>query len=1064
MRYCLLGPMEISIDGTPTKLPGTAERALLALLLLAPGRTLSATLLIDRLWSQSMLPVDPMNALQLRVSKLRKTLKAIGLDGVVVRDGVGYRAAVAPRDVDASEAVVRLRLARTEAAAAASADGWDDRHVRAYDELLAMWRGEALSDFAGEHWAMVEASRLSELRLGACTEWAQMSLALGGHLQVVGDLEPLVAADPTLETLAGLLMLALYRAGRQADALDVFARTRGTLDDSLGLEPSMSLRSLQERVLRQDPGLDLTPDMPVAPSITVPAGISRRTEDRPAPTNLPTVVRPLIGRDAQLEKLVEMLNEKRLVSLIGPGGAGKTSLALAAVVRSSSSYPDGTFGVRLASIDTGDQVPLAVADAIGVPLDGAAGQSVHARLIAYLARRQMLLLVDNCEHVIDGAASLIDEILGRCPGLTVIATSRVALAVPDEVQVIVGPLLTTPESALWTEVLEFPASQLFAERAHAVRPERVLDADEVLAIGRIGRGLDGMPLALELAAARVASMSPVEISQRLDDRFGLLTSGARTAEARQQTLRATVDWSYALLSELEQRIFNRLSVFQGGWTLEAAAPVVGDEEMTVGQVLHTVGRLVEQSMIVAESGHRTRYRMLETLRQYAAEQLAAAGEAREISRRHAEHFSQVANEAENALRGHGQREALHLLAEEQPNIRAAISWLAGVGDDLDAALTLAGSLGMFWHLGRHLEGREMLGRLVSSGAGSPRARARALQALSLVERPRACLVHPSPRCAEAAAASLDLFEQVGDPWHAALSKVLLAVEGVTGLHLERSERLLREADEFFQKEGDAWGVAVIGFVRMETAIKAGLVDVTIRTGSATAMAFRQLDDPWGLSATLYHLGWGLRQFGQLEEGARVLEQAIDVAEAAGLWNTVQWAYADLAIAKVHIGDLEVAKGLFDRAVSASQDVGDGAGEVLAAYGYGLLAQVRNRWSEARSHYEAAVPGFERLGTPVMMGVALAGLARCDEFDGDFVAAGRRYDEVLAIGRRLREPGLTASANEGLARRSMSLGLREECAQLLAEASELRAKSSRPAPPHEARDLEVGRGLRTTVVQ
>src|SRR3954462_6174663 len=250
---------------------------------------------------------------------------------------------------------------------------------------------------------------------------------------------------------------------------------------------------------------------------------------------------------------------------------------------------------------------------------------------------------------------------------------------------------------------------------------------------------------------------------------------------------------------------------------------------------------------------------------------------------------------------------------------------------------------MFWHLGRHLEGREVLGRLGETGDGSAPARARALQAVSIVERPRGARVPPHPRCAETAEESLSIFTSLNDPWHAALSKVLVSVEGVTGAFRERSDAFLDEADEEFSAEGDAWGRAVIGFVRLETAMKAGDVDAALRLGPATAAAFRQLDDLWGLSATLYHFGWGLRQFGRLEEGARVLEEAIDVAASAGLWNTVQWAYADLAIEKGHVGDLVTARALFDRAVDASQEVGDGAGEVLATYGYGLLAEVDREW-------------------------------------------------------------------------------------------------------------------------
>ena len=1016
VRYRLLGPMEVCVGGAPVKLPGTAERALLAQLLLSPGRTIPATMLVDRLWSESTLPVDPMNALQIRVSKLRRALKAMGVGDVVTREGVGYRATIDPSTVDALDFADRIRTARAAAANAADNGGIHPAHVQAYDDALALWRGDPLSDFAAEQWATAEAARLTELRLAAMTERAQVALALGRHLEVIGDLEPVVAHDPTLESLAGLLMLALYRSGRQADALDVYTRTREVLDESLGLEPSVSLRSLHERVLRQDATLgaqqDMVPAAAAAPAaaasttsatvqaagpttvpVTMPAHRSRAEEDRTAPTNLPTVVRPLIGRDAQLDSIAELLGGVRLLSLIGPGGAGKTSLALATVVRTSANYPDGAFGVRLASVNTPDQVPVAVADALGMPMDGAAAtRDLRDRLISFLTRRRMLLLVDNCEHVVDAAAALIDDILSRCPGITVIATSREALAIPDEVQVTVGPLETPPEHTPPGKVLSYPAAQLFAERARAVRPGLLFGADNLTAIGAITRSLDGIPLAVELAAARVSTLSPVEVSQRLANRFTLLTSGARTAEVRQQTLRATVDWSYQLLSETEQRGFDRLSVFQGGWTLMSAEDVVGDEDAHPGEVLDTVGRLVEQSMVVVEPGPTSRYRMLETLRQYAAERLQASGRAVEVARRHAAYFRSIVEHAEVALRGHEQRQTLRLLRDEQPNIRAALAFLSGPDGDRDAALMMAGSLGMFWHLGRHLEGRHVLSRLVAGHDGSPAARALALQAVSIVERPRGCLVHPSPRCAETASESLALFEQLGDAWHAALSRVLLAVEGVTGAEPERSQALLAAAEEQFNRDGDPWGPAVIGFVRMETAIKTGDVEAAVRIGRTTAAAFRQLDDSWGLSATLYHLGWGLRQFGRFEEGARALEEAIDVARGAGLWNTAQWALADLAIEKVHVGDHDAARRLFDEAASASREVGDGAGEVLAGYGYGLLAHVDGAWDQARRHYAIAVDGFIDLGTPVLEGVALAGLGRCHEADGDTAAAQARYQK------------------------------------------------------------------------
>jgi predicted ATPase/DNA-binding SARP family transcriptional activator len=1064
VRYSLLGPMEVRVDGAPVKLPGTAERALLAQLLLSPNRTIPATMLVDRLWSESTLPVDPMNALQIRVSKLRRALKAVGVGEVVTRQGVGYRATIEPSAVDATDFAERIRAARTAAADAADDAGVHPAHLQAYDDALALWRGHPLSDFAVEQWATAEAARLTQLRLAAMTERAQVALALGRHAEVIGDLEPVVAGDPTLESLAGLLMLALYRSGQQADALDVYARTREALDESLGLEPSVSLRSLHERVLRQDATLGAQQDMvpaaaasssgPTSGLVTMPAHRSRTDADQTAPTNLPTVLRPLIGRDDQLDSIAQLLGGVRLLTLIGPGGAGKTALALATVAHTAANYPDGAFGVRLASVNAPDHVPVAVADALGMPLDGAmASRDLRDRLVSFLARRRMLLLVDNCEHVVDAAAVLIDDILSRCPDITVIATSREALAVPDEVQVTVGPLETPPEGAPPREVLRYPAAQLFAERARAVRPGLLFGADDLTAIGAITRSLDGIPLALELAAARVSTLSLVEVSGRLADRFTLLTSGARTAEERQQTLRSTVDWSYQLLSEAQRRVFDRLSVFQGGWTLMSAEEVVGGEDAPSGEVLDTIGRLVEQSMVVVETGPTSRYRMLETLRQYAAERLQASGQAVEVARRHAAYFRSIVEHAEIALRGHEQRQTLRLLHDEHPNIRAALTFLSGPHGDRDAALMMAGSLGMFWHLGRHLEGRQVLSRLVGDHDGSPAARALALQAVSIVERPRGCLVHPNPLCADTAAESLALFEQLGDSWHAALSRVLLAVEGVTGAEPERSQALLAAAEEQFARDGDPWGPAVIGFVRMETAVKAGGdVDTAVRIGRTTAAAFRDLDDAWGLSATLYHLGWGFRQFGRFEEAARALEEAIDVSRGAGLWNTAQWAMADLAITKVHVEDRDTARKLFDEAASASREIGDGAGEVLAGYGYGLLAHVNGDWDQARRHYATAVEGFIDLGTPVLEGVALVGLGRCDEADGDTAAARTRYDEALELGRRLGEPSVTASALEGLARLASATGDRATANALLAEASGVRERFHRPAPPHERRDF------------
>lgn len=1005
IRFGLLGPFEATVDGDALRIPGSAERALLAVLLLARGRIVPASALIDRLWADSSLPADPLNALQLRVSKLRRVFKDTGLD-LVQRDSGGYRAAVDPATIDAEAFERQIRQVRASVAGAGTPGETD---LGAYDAALGLWRGDALADFATESWAVPESVRLEDLRRTAYAERAQIALSLGRHAEVVTDLEPLLRADPTHEAMAGLLMVALYRAGRQADALEVFTRTRTTLDVDLGLEPSASLRSLHERVLRQDPSLGSSGEVSLSTAVIRPHHLG----SGPRLSGLPTDLAPLVGREDLLVSLSDRVGASRLTTLVGPGGSGKTALGLHAAQRLADRFPDGTVLVRLAAIRSREHIVPAVATAVGMPQDGSA-IDLQQRLVDFLADKHLLLVVDNCEHLVDPVAALVEELLTRCPRLTVIATSREPLALPSEVQTLVGPLPTPLEDDDAEAIAATASVQLLIRRISTVLPGFEADQQTYAALGRIARALDGMPLALELAAARAATLSPSDLADRLDQRFTLLTSGSRTAEGRQRTLRATVDWSYDLLDDLEKRVFVGLAVFHGGWTLTAAEQVLADDETDPSQVIHAVGRLVEQSLIVAERGSVTRYRMLETLREYAADRLSRSGRADTLAARHAHYFGQVAERSARAMRGQGDARARHLLVDEQANVRSAIAWLEGPAGDIDAALRLAGQLGLFWHQGRHLEGRRILRRLLEQDRGSAAARAAALQAVSLVERPRACVVHPHPRCADAARESLAIFRECSDADGTALSQVLLAVEGVNGQDPE-SSALLDAAEKSFRERGDRWGLAVAGFVRLETALKARDEPAAIRLGRATTAEFRALDDPWGHSAVLYHLGYGLRHFGRLRESARTLEQAIDVAASAGIHNTVQWALADLGITHLGLGDEESARDAFRRAELASRHVGDRAGSVLAAYGRGRLAERQQDWSSAISLLTESVQGFELLETPAMTAKATLALARCHEQLSETEAAAERYAEACALGLAAGELAVAAQAEEALGR-------------------------------------------------
>ena len=980
---------------------------------------------------------------------------------MVERDGVGYRASVDPTQVDAVDFERRVRAARTAGAEAAAGQEYSPALLGMFDEAIALWRGEPLSDFATEHWAIAEAARLTELRLAAVTERAQVALALGRHREVAADLEPVVAEDPTLESVAGLLMVALYRSGRQADALEVYTRTRDLLDESLGLEPSVSLRSLHERVLRQDESLGAQPEMAPLATVPVPSPRARASADPGGATNLPTVLRPLIGRDAELDSLAGLVGQVRLLTLIGPGGAGKTSLALAAVARTAQEFPDGAFGVRLASVNAPDQVPVAVADALGVPLDGAAGANdIRERLIAYLGRKQLLVLVDNCEHVVDAAATLIEDILASCPQVTVLATSREALAIPDEVQVTVGPLDAPPEGTAARPGPGVPGRAAVRRACPGGSPRHACTAnptwppsDASAAPWTASRSRSSSPPPGRRRCRRWRSPTVSRTGSRCSPPApGPPRPGSRRCEP--PSTGATTCWpSPNSGCSTGSRCSRRLEPHRrrGGRRRREHAARRGARHH------RPAGRTVD-------AGGRARARPPGTgcWRRCAStppNSSPPAGEAETLARRHAEYFRDVALEAEMGLRGHGQRAGLARLREDQPNLRAALAWLGGAGGDLDSALAMAGALGLFWHLGRHLEGRELLARLLATGTGSPAARASALQAVSLVERPRACLVHPSPRCAETAAESLELFEQLGDPSRAALSRVLLAVQGVTGADPERSEELLREAEDQFMTDAgagtdaDVWGAGVIGFVRMETALKTGDEASAIPIGRAAAARFRQPRRPVGAlgdpvpprdgacgssAATPKPPGCSRRRSTSPPAPACT-------TPCSGRWPTSASPSSTSATKRRRATCSTVRP-------PPPQQVGDGAGEVLSGYGYGLLAQVHEDWAEARARFTEAEPGFGKLATPVPEGLAIAGLARCDEADGDLDTARAEYERALEMGRRVGEPGLVATALEGLARLATQRG-GDDARELLAEAADVRRRGARPAPPHERRDLE-----------
>ncbi|WP_329598775.1 winged helix-turn-helix domain-containing protein [Streptomyces pseudovenezuelae] len=689
VRYRILGTTQaLRSDGTTVPVGGTRLRALLTVLALRPGRTVPVSLLVDEVWDGDP-PADATGAVQALVGRLRR---AIGADAVASVDG-GYRLAAAPDDID---------LHRFERLAGdgmrALADGDPAKAAVVLDDALALWRGPALADLPDR---TAESARAEARRLDALRARHTAALALGQADQALPELTALCDTHPLDEPLQCLRLRALRDTGRTAEALAAYESVRQLLADRLGADPGAELRALHGELLRPEPsrqGRGTGGPREQAPAEQV-SSAEGGVATAPSPVgNLRARLTSFVGREADIDAIRGDLATARLVTLLGPGGAGKTRLSQEAAEAVGDVVRDGVWLAELAPVDDPDAVPEAVLTAVGARetvLYGAGAEAMRAagserlddpveRLAEHCGRRSMLLILDNCEHVVDAAARLAQRLLERCPGLTVLATSREPLGVPGELLRPVEPL---PEPV---------ALRLLADRGAAARPGFRVDADEetAAACAEICRRLDGLPLGIELAAARLRMLTPRQIADRLDDRFRLLTSGSRTVLPRQQTLRAVVDWSWDLLDEEERDVLRRLSVFAGGCDLAAAEAVCGPA------ALDALGSLVDKSLVVAApSGDgEMRYRLLETVAEYAGERLDESDGARvDAERAHLTYYRELARVTDPLLRGSGQLAAIERLEREYENLRTALRRAVADRDEQEG-LCLVLSLAWYWQM------------------------------------------------------------------------------------------------------------------------------------------------------------------------------------------------------------------------------------------------------------------------------------------------------------------------------------------------------------------------------
>jgi predicted ATPase/DNA-binding SARP family transcriptional activator/tetratricopeptide (TPR) repeat protein len=980
MRIGLLGELDVvGEDGRAVVVTGAKQRALLAILALHLGRPVPADQLVDALWGEDP-PPAVRNGLQGLVSKLRR---ALGAADVLATRGGGYVLELPPEALDVH------RFERLVAEGRAVAAEEPERAAGLLAEADALWRGEPLADFTYEDFAAPAIARLSELRVAAAEERIDAELRLGRHLGAIVELEPLVADHPLRERPRGLLMVALYRAGRQADALRAYQEGRHALADELGLEPAAELRRLEAAILAQDPVLDA----PAPSGSAATAGVVQRSA-------IPESLTALVGRDQELRELLQLLDDRRLVTLVGPGGVGKTRLALEVARTRSAELAHGGCLVELAPVGDPAGVRSAITSALGLPDPN--------RLAEMIGSRDLLLVLDNCEHVIATAAELAEDLLQQCPRLRLVATSREGLRVGGETIWPVPPLAAAD------------AVELFVARARAAGA-RLDPSEEVLAaVAGICARLDGLPLAIELAAARTRAFPVHQLASRLHDRFRLLTGGSRTALPRQQTLRAVVDWSYELLFDDEQRVFERLSVFPGGCTLATAQTVCADEDLPAGDLEDIVHALVEKSLVIAvPTGDDVRFSQLQTLAQYGREKLAQRGDASRIRDAMAAHFGRLCAESAAAYTGDTQRAWLIAIDHEQDNLRGALEWAVAQGD-ADTALTIAGGTSWpHWLRGTMVEGRRWLAEAFACGGDpSDAARGLALIGRGLLDFQLGAGSHVDDDLEEA----LAIFRAGED-----LASMALAFSFYAEFALARGDRdqaRTRRLELLAFYDGLPDGPFSEAARRYSHA-KLGLLDGDLVRAEecyrAAAAGFAVVDRPVMRTMCLGVVADFEERAGNFGAAIEELEEAVATNDVLGLHGFMGALLARLGWALLQVGDVERSELMYQRAHDLARRLGNTPVIFLALAGLAAVHRVRGHAGPATA---AATEAFDLylVGAPRRM-------ANRVDPEKDALAAAAVCCAVLG--------SLAADAGEV-----------DRAAELLGRADTLRADAGIPVPAFE----------------
>jgi len=825
------------------------------------------------------------------------------------------------------------------------------REPALYRVALDLYTGELLPTDRYEEWAEEPRRRLQQRYLSLLLGLAHLHEELADYDSAIEALRRVVSEEPTREEAHAELMRLYALVGNNQEALAQYGRLEATLSRALGTKPTASSRALKEEIragrfpLTEGRSLDSPPEVP----------------PDAAKHNLPATRSSFVGRETELRDVKRDLTITRLLTLTGVGGCGKTRLALEVARELIGAYPDGVWLVELAPLSEGALVAQAVATVLGVQEQP--DRSLTDALVDFLRAKRALLILDNCEHLVDAVARLADTLLNSCSHLRVLATSRESLNVEGELNWLV-PSLSVPslgQSPRVEELAGYESVRLFVERARHRNPAFSLTPENAPAVARICGRLDGIPLAIELAAARVG-LSVEQIAARLDDSLRLLIAGSRTASPRQRTLRGTLDWSYALLSEPESRLFGRLSVFAGGWTLESAEVVGTEGDTEQGDVFDLLSRLVDKSLVVAETtgGGGVRYRMLEPMRQYAREKLEEGGESEEVQRRHARHFLTLAEQAEPELRGPEDMQWLERLEVEHDNLRAALSWMSK-GGEVELGLQLAGALMLFWEAhGHYSEARRWLEKVLEKEEhASAAVRAKALYGVSHM----AILQSDTDRAEAAAQEGIELCAEaeIGGSLVAQLQWKLGFVVRLRGDY-ERAKKLLEESLTLSREADDKWVIA----------------DVLMELGAISL----DLDDhEWGKAHLeegidlCQKLGYGLRLAdllndlghiflleGDFERGAALSEEATVLYRERGYKGGLEFGLTNVGWAALLQGDHERAGASFEDSLTLCLELGDRLTASASLEGLACISGTEGEAEQAARLFGAAEALREATGS------------------------------------------------------------------------------------------------------